>query len=121
MEKFLREYRFNNARIAFLENRIQRNEIGVDPEIEEELEFLRYMTGVIDDALGIIRYMDEKYVLILKSYFIDHLSMEDIADSIHMSRSRCYELCREAVGCLDRVVYGDRALPQTELWSRDVH
>ncbi|MCX7710059.1 MAG: hypothetical protein N2484_09430 [Clostridia bacterium] len=79
-------------------------------EIEREISRLRYCTSIIEDALNMLEGVNEKYGVIIKRYYIHKNRMEDIADSMHISRSRCYEMCKEAVKWMTRIVYGGNAV-----------
>jgi DNA-directed RNA polymerase specialized sigma subunit len=74
--------------------------------IREEVTKLKSLVAVVEDSLNILEKSHGKYKLILEKYYIDKENMEDIAEIIHLSSSRCYGLCKEAVKYLERVIYG---------------
>lgn len=76
-------------------------------ETENELLQLKYSINMVEDGLDIIDRIQKKYKTVIEMYYINNSRMEDIADCIHISRSRCYELCKEAVGWMANVVYGE--------------
>lgn len=77
-------------------------------EMEKELKELIYNTSIVEDCMEILYRINEKYKKIIEGYYINNVRIEDMADSMHISRSRCYELCKEALRCLSRVIFGDR-------------
>lgn len=79
-------------------------------ETENELKELNYYITLVEDGLNMLEIENEKYKLIIEGYYINNSSMENIADSIHISRSRCYELRKEAVKWITMVMYGNNAL-----------
>lgn len=108
IEKYLKDYNFNNARRTLLESRLRFENCNTAAcfEMTKELELLRYITGVVEDGLDVLDLLDEKYKAILEQHYLERIRMEEIADCMHISRSRCYDLCREAVVWLDKVVNG---------------
>ncbi|GMQ57448.1 hypothetical protein AN1V17_18430 [Vallitalea sediminicola] len=81
-------------------------------EIEQEIKQLSYDISIIDDSLELIKGINEKYYIILKQNYVHKCPMEIVAESMHMSRSRCYELRKQAVELIVRIVYGERLLLQ---------
>lgn len=79
-------------------------------EMDKEIKQLQYTIEIIDDSLELLKTINEKYHEILQKNFIHKCNMEDIADSMHMSRSRCYELRKSALELVVRIVFGDGAL-----------
>ena len=75
-------------------------------EIMEELLRLKYMALMVEDSLESIGRLHERYKILLERYYINNESMEEIAESLHLSRSRCYELCKEAVRYMAKLLYG---------------
>lgn len=71
-----------------------------------ELKELNFITRMIESTLEIIGRSHKRYKIILERYYINNESMEEIAESLHLSRSRCYELCKEAVSYMVKLVYG---------------
>lgn len=102
----------NNVELTAQEYRdkCKRDYENAKTELEKELRELKYYTSVIDDALDMLENMNEKYGIIVKRYYIYRNRMEDIADSIHISRSRCYEMSKEAVRWMIRIVYGNNVV-----------
>lgn len=78
-------------------------------EIENELRSLEYYTAIVEDGLETLDRISNRYKYIVEEYYIKNKSMEDIACSIHVSRSRCYEICKEGVKLVARVIYGHTA------------
>lgn len=76
-------------------------------ELEKEIKRLRFSTTIVEDGLTMLESINEKYGVIVKRYYINRNRMEDIADAMHISRSRCYELGKEAVKWLVRIIYGN--------------
>jgi len=74
--------------------------------IMDEMSKFKYLASVVEDSLEIIGKSHEKYKLILEKYYINGESMEDVAESLHLSCSRCYGLCKEAVKYMERIIYG---------------
>lgn len=158
--ELLKKYRYNKARLVFLENQLKRlvpeshedyiesrafkpgdsgnaplfvmeggEEIAALNKIEEtayeyrdrcrsnyrsarletrnEMLRLSYSVSIVEDGLEILDRVNGKYKTVIEKYYIGGGRMEDIADELHMSRSRCYDLCKEAVRWLARVVYGE--------------
>lgn len=81
-------------------------------EIEQEIKQLSYDISIIDDSLELIKGINEKYYIILKQNYVHKCPMEIVAESMHMSRSRCYELRKQAVELIVKIVYGERLLLQ---------
>lgn len=75
-------------------------------EIKEELKKLKGMTIIVEDLLEIMGRSHKRYRAILERYYINNESMEEIAESLHLSRSRCYELCKESVKYMAKLFYG---------------
>lgn len=76
-------------------------------ETEKELKMLRYYTEVIEDGLNTLRRINEKHWIILDKYYINNYRMEDIAEMIHVSRSRCYDMCKEGIKWMTALIYGE--------------
>ncbi len=132
VEKLLKSYRLNEARILFIEGRIKRLAFSEEPgamrvsdeevheteeeygrelrmkmSLQKELKSLRLMQGVAEDALNMLEQVDERYRAIINDYYIKSCRMEDIAEKMHISRSKCYELCGEAAEMLSKVLAGE--------------
>lgn len=73
---------------------------------KKEITRLLNCVYIVEDSLEVMGKYHEKYKVILESYYIRGESMEDIAENLHLSRSRCYELCKKAVEYMDSVVFG---------------
>lgn len=159
IEKILREYRLNKARINFLESQInhltpeaytdyiesrmfshkftenapkfqiyQGMEISQLNDVEEtsvnykancisqydraihnmkkEICALKYMTLIVENSLEILEKTAKKYKTFIERYYIENESMESIAESMHLSKSRCYVLCKDAVKYMYKIVNG---------------
>lgn len=78
-------------------------------ETQNEILQLKYYITIVEDGMGILERINTKYKTVIEMYYINSSRMEDIADCIHISRSRCYELCKEAVRWMARVVYGENS------------
>ncbi|RCX13258.1 hypothetical protein DFR58_11876 [Anaerobacterium chartisolvens] len=132
VEKLLKGYRLNGARILFIESRIKRLAFNEEPErmgvsdgevheteeeygrelrmkmsLQKELKSLRIVQEVTEDALNTLEQVDKRYKAIINDYYIEGCRMEDIAERMHISRSKCYELCREAAEMLSKVLAGE--------------
>ena len=107
----LEKYSIYRFRISFLEKEKQtksnENSGGELEGVDKELAQIRYLTETIDTSLELVREFNERYKIILESFYIHKVRMEDIAEMIHTSRSRCYELCKEALGFMARIVFGE--------------
>lgn len=160
IQNYFKEYKFNKARIHFLQNQIMRLSDRPDPipksaeksvastvkeegghtmiphyypelrsafqvresesvysdqngnvvlELEQELNLLRTITGIVEDSLNMLEEIDRKYRVIIEEHYINGNRMENVADIIHISRSRCYDLRSEAIRWVARVVFGEEA------------
>ncbi|MCX8132015.1 MAG: hypothetical protein N3I35_18200 [Clostridia bacterium] len=78
-------------------------------EMEKELKKLRFNTSIIEESIEVLNRINAKYKIIIESYYINNVRMEDVADSIHIGRSRCYVLCKEALKYMARVIFGSQA------------
>lgn len=77
-------------------------------ETQREIKELAYRIAIVEDALHMLEGINGKFRVIIESYYIYGTRMEDVADSIHVSRSRCYEMCKEGIKLMTRLIYGDR-------------
>lgn len=75
-------------------------------ELELELKKLNFYVALIDDGMDTLKRINEKYGIVVEGYYISNTSIEAIADSIHLSRTRCYELRREGISCMADIIYG---------------
>lgn len=75
--------------------------------IYEELSKYKLLTNIVEDSLEIMAKSHKKYKLILEKFYINGESMENVAESLHLSCSRCYGLCKEAVKYMERIVHGE--------------
>lgn len=107
----------NNAEVAML-NRVeetageyrtkcQTNYSQAKTETQKEYNQLNYMVSIVEDGLNLLENINLKYKIIIEKHYINSVRMEDIAENMHISRSRCYELCKEAVLWMTKVVYGE--------------
>jgi len=76
--------------------------------IENEISQNNYLVEIIEDSLKMIGEYNERYKILIEGYYIKKIRMEDIAQMTHTSRSRCYELCKEAVACMSKIIFGER-------------
>lgn len=76
-------------------------------KIDNELSQSNYQIEIIDDSLNMIKEYNERYKIVIEGYYIKKIRMEDIAEMTHTSRSRCYELCKEAIAHMAKMVFGD--------------
>lgn len=86
-------------------------------EIDQEIKQLSYDIGIVDDSLELIRGINEKYYKILHKNYVHKCPMENVADSMHISRSRCYELRKQALELIVRIVFGERLLLQQKTFE----
>lgn len=77
--------------------------------ILREISRLKYLVSTVEDSLEIIGKSHQKYKALLEKYYIYGENMEDIAEELHLSRSRCYGLCKEAIKYMVRMVGGTGA------------
>jgi hypothetical protein len=113
----LKGYNFYKTRSLFLEKEIsiQRQAAGAGMETEElspgkfelELSQLIHKLNIIESCLKMVGEYNERYKYILESHYINNVRIEDIADMTYMSRSRCYELCNEAISYMSRIIFGE--------------
>ena len=113
----LKSYNFYKSRSLFLKKEIsiQRQTAGTGIEAEEtstgrfesELSQLIHKLDIIESCLKMVGEYNERYKYIIESHYINNVRIEDIADMTHMSRSRCYELCNEAISYMSRIIFGD--------------
>ncbi len=75
-------------------------------EIKKELSVLRFYTLIVDDSLTVLEKINPKYKIIIERYYISSESMDNVASMIHLSRSRCYNLCKDAIQYMARIVFG---------------
>jgi DNA-directed RNA polymerase specialized sigma subunit len=73
---------------------------------KNEIANLQRSVYIVEDSLMAMGKSHENYRTLLERYYIQGESMEDIAEYIHISRSRCYELCKKAVEYMGNVVFG---------------
>ncbi len=65
--------------------------------VETDLERLKFMKEILDDALYMLKVTDERGYNVVYRHYVHGVRMEDIADSLHICRSRCYELGKKAI------------------------
>lgn len=75
-------------------------------EIKKELSVLRFYTLIVEDSLAVLEKINPKYKIIIERYYVNSESMDNVAKMIHLSRSRCYNLCKDAVQYMARIVFG---------------
>ncbi len=83
------------------------NYLQAKAETQAEFNQLNYLVSIVEDGLHLLESINLKYKVIIEKHYINSVRMEDIADNMHISRSRCYELCKEAVIWMAKVVYGE--------------
>lgn len=115
--KFLIE---NNEEIAKLniveatadnyKERIQKEYKEALYELDQELNALKYNNAIVDDSMELLKGINEKYYDILRKNYIYKCTMENIADSMHISRSRSYELRKAALRLIVKIVFGEKRL-----------
>lgn len=74
--------------------------------INIEIQKKTYLMEKVDLALAMAADYDEKYKLIIESFYIKNIRMEDISDSMHISRSSCYEIKNKAISYMAKVIFG---------------
>jgi hypothetical protein len=114
--ELLENYSLYKSRSLFLKKEIssrkqsagtaQENRDEID-RLEIELSRLEHKADVIETGLKMAGEYNERYKYILEAHFLNNVRIEDIADMTHMSRSRCYELCNEAVLYLSKIIFGE--------------
>lgn len=92
--------------VAYCDDGISRNDTAA-VILKKELALLGYVTGMIEDALNLVEKVDSRYRTIIEQHFINNMRMEEIADRIHLSRTTCYELRREALRSFTGVLCGE--------------
>lgn len=118
LETILKKYSYLKSRIIILEK--EKNLSFYDPFMQEnqdvlmkiptktnELEQIKDSLELVDVALTILKDYNERYRVILENHYIKGVRMEDIAETIHTSRSRCYELCKEALTHMANMIFGE--------------
>lgn len=117
MVELLKNYSFYKSRRILLEKEIsikrdsdnpdKENDTDLIKKLETELSQLKHKIDTIEISLKMTGDFDERYKIIIELHFFKNIRIEDIADMTHMSRSRCYELCNEAVTYMTRIVFGE--------------
>ncbi len=74
--------------------------------IKKEISRLHNSVCIVEDSLDALGESNEKYRTLLEKYYLQGESMEEIAEILHLSRSRCYDLCKKAVQYMEMVVFG---------------
>ncbi len=74
--------------------------------IERELSRLYKSINIVDEALIILRVINENYYMIIHEHFIKNIRIEDLEDVFCLSRSRCYELRKRAIEELTVIIFG---------------
>ena len=86
---------------------MNKDEIAIELlSIQSEMPKITYLLGKVDLALAMVAGYDEKYKLIIESFYIKNIRMENISDSMHISRSSCYELKNKAISYMAKVIFG---------------
>jgi hypothetical protein len=76
-------------------------------EIEKELKMLRYYTEVVEEGMDTMKRVYEKHWDVIDHYYINNRRMEEIAERVHVSRSRGYAMCKEGIRWMARLIYGE--------------
>lgn len=74
--------------------------------VENELERLKYIKRITDDCLEMLKSTNERYYKVVEKYYIHKVRMEDIAVMLYISRSRCYEICKNAIKEMAEFMFG---------------
>jgi hypothetical protein len=114
--EMLKNYSFYKSRRVLLEKELNKKKemdnacMANDPdsgnELKSELSLLEYKIDTVETCLKLTGEYNERYKIIVESHYFYNVRIEDIADMTHMSRSRCYELCNEAVAYMTRIICG---------------
>ena len=114
--EMLKNYNFYKSRRVLLEKQLNKKKEmdyackAYDPdsgnELESELSVLEYKIDTVDTCLKLTGEYNERYKSIVESHYFYNVRIEDIADMNHICRSRCYELCNEAVAYMTRIICG---------------
>lgn len=111
MVKSLENYCYCKSRCSFLEKEmnllVQGNVSDGREKMEKELSQLRHLLDVVDTSLEMVGDFSKRYKIIIESRYLKNVRMEDLADMTHISRSRCYELCKEAVAYMAKIAFGE--------------
>ena len=79
-------------------------------DLEKELAILKYLNNTIDNCLDMLKTIDERYSFILEKHYIHNVRMELISEMMHISRSRCYDLCKKGIFNLSDIIFGRKKL-----------
>lgn len=74
-----------------------------------DLERLKYTKDIIDGGLDMIKLIDERYFKVISKHYIHGVRMEEVADWLYISRSRCYEICKLALKEMSELLFGLKA------------
>lgn len=85
--------------------------------LKQELKHRTLLLGLVEDAVDMLGSIDFRYKRIIEEYYIKNCRMEDIAAEIHVSRSKCYEFCKEAIAVMEKVILGNAAWSQVKIGS----
>lgn len=84
--------------------------------LRNEIFRLHNAVYIVEDSLDALGESNEKYRTLLEKYYLQGESMEEIAEILHLSRSRCYELCKKAVEYMEMVVFGTSSINQENVF-----
>lgn len=82
-------------------------------EIDHEINTLKFQIGLMEEALNLLKRMNEKFFMIIQKRYLYNCTMENIAESMHLSRSRCYELRKSALEFLTKIICGEQMAYQS--------
>ena len=123
LENLLKQYSLYKSRIVFLDK--QQKSLSKEiyehiyneteeivytkkvKEMSEELSRLRYLMNTIEESIFMVNEIDKRYKTIIQKYYIYNVRMEDIAELLHLSRSRCYELFKESLQAMSKIMFGN--------------
>lgn len=73
---------------------------------EKELSSLYKSINIVEEALNVLKDVNENYHLIISEHFINHVRVEDLEEMLGLSRSRCYELRKRSIEELTVILMG---------------
>ncbi len=75
--------------------------------IKHELNNTKYIYRMLEDFMNLLKMTDKKSYTVMEKHYIHKVRMEDIADILYISRSRCYEIRKNAIFKMSKYVFGD--------------
>lgn len=119
----LKQYGIHKSRIVFLEKQLnilseevydnfyyelKKKEYSEKiNEMRKEYSQLKYLKDTLEDSICMASEIDERFKIIIHKYFLNNVRMEDIADHLHISRSRCYELYKKSLTTISKIMFGN--------------